>query len=86
MIRVTMSALGLHGMRNKAFLMGCIFCILATPAAAQTRAEVERDQENKSADFKTAKPEYSRRALPADTFKPSEEISEDFPVPFPVDI
>jgi hypothetical protein len=73
-------------MRNKAFLLGFILCILATPAAAQTRAEVERDKENKAADFETAKPEYNRRALPADTFKPSEEISEDFSVPFPVDI
>lgn len=32
------------------------------------------------------KPELTRRALPTDTFKPSEQVSEDFPVPFPVDI
>ncbi|MCB1749879.1 MAG: hypothetical protein KDK06_22095 [Gammaproteobacteria bacterium] len=31
-------------------------------------------------------PEHRFRPLPEDTFKPSEEISEDFPVPFPVDI
>lgn len=30
--------------------------------------------------------EYKFRPLPADTFKPSEKISEDYPVPFPVDI
>ena len=86
MTHVTMLALGLHGMRNKAFLLGLVLCIVATPAAAQTRAEVEREKEIKASEFKTSKPEYSRRTLPADTFKPSEEISEDFPVPFPVDI
>lgn len=32
------------------------------------------------------RPENTVRPLPADTFLPSEEISEDFPVPFPVDI
>ncbi len=32
------------------------------------------------------KPEHRVRPLPADTFKPTEEISEDYPVPFPVDI
>lgn len=31
-------------------------------------------------------PKYKARPLPTDTFKPSEKISEDFPVPFPVDI
>lgn len=32
------------------------------------------------------KPEHRVRSLPADTFKPTEEISEDYPVPFPADI
>lgn len=31
-------------------------------------------------------PEYRVKALPTDTFKPSEEVSEDHPVPFPADI
>ena len=31
-------------------------------------------------------PEYRIKSLPTDSFKPSEKISEDFPVPFPVDI
>lgn len=35
---------------------------------------------------KEVKPEHRVRPLPADTFKPTEEISEDFPVPFPTDI
>jgi hypothetical protein len=73
-------------MRNKAFFLGFILCMLAMPGAAQTRAEVEREKENRAAEFETAKPEYSRRSLPSDTFKPSEEISEDYSVPFPVDI
>lgn len=32
------------------------------------------------------RPEYRARALPTDTFKPSEQVSEDFAVPFPADI
>ena len=32
------------------------------------------------------KPEHRVRPLSADTFKPTEEISEDYPVPFPTDI
>jgi len=31
-------------------------------------------------------PEYRVKALPTDTFRPSEEVSEDHPVPFPADI
>jgi|LauGreDrversion4_2_1035121.scaffolds.fasta_scaffold1122187_1 hypothetical protein len=31
-------------------------------------------------------PEYRTKALPSDTFKPSEEVSTDFAVPFPADI
>lgn len=31
-------------------------------------------------------PEYRTRALPTDTFKPSEQVSEDFAIPFPADI
>ena len=32
------------------------------------------------------RPEHRLRPLPDDTFQPSESISEDYPVPFPVDI
>ena len=32
------------------------------------------------------RPEYRARALPTDSFNPSEQISEDYPVPFPSDI
>lgn len=31
-------------------------------------------------------PEYRTKALPSDTFKPSEEVSPDFAVPFPANI
>ena len=34
----------------------------------------------------TERPEYRARPLPSDTFKPSEKVQEDFPVPFPEDI
>jgi hypothetical protein len=32
------------------------------------------------------RPEYRTRTLPTDTFKPSEQVSEDYAVPFPADI
>lgn len=32
------------------------------------------------------RPEYRARSLPSDTFAPSEQVSEDYPVPFPEDI
>ena len=32
------------------------------------------------------RPEYRAKSLPSDTFKPSEKVQEDFPVPFPEDI
>ena len=31
-------------------------------------------------------PEYRTRAMPTDTFKPSEKVSEDYPIAFPADI
>jgi hypothetical protein len=31
-------------------------------------------------------PEYRTKALPTDSFQPSEEVSEDFAVDFPADI
>lgn len=34
----------------------------------------------------TERPEYRARSLPTDTFKPSEKVVEDYPVPFPEDI
>lgn len=46
----------------------------------------DRDDPAPAREEETDKPEFTPRPLPADTFKPSEEVSEDFPVPFPVDI
>ena len=58
----------------------------ATAPVAQepVQQDATRDGSKRNAD--ADKPELTRRALPADTFRPTEEISEDFPVPFPVDI
>lgn len=79
-----MSVSGLHVMHNKAFIVGLALLIIGAPTFSQTQKD--REQGNQTPDIKDEKPEYTRRSLPADTFKPSEEISEDFPVPFPVDI
>ena len=60
-----------------------LLLLLSPPLWAQQQTEAPPPDDAKN---QTSKPEFSRRALPADTFKPSEEVSEDFPVPFPVDI
>lgn len=63
-----------HGIAVAVLL--AMFAAVPAPAAnepAETAPPAER-------------PEHKFRPLPDDTFKPSEEVSEDFPVPFPVDI
>lgn len=53
------------------------------PAQKQQQIEVEEQQEKKAQENKK---EDGKPKPPKDVFKPSEEISEDLPVPFPVDI
>ena len=60
-------------------------CALAACFICGAEAQ-EYGREDQEAEDVPARPEYRQRSLPADTFTPSEEISEDFPVPFPVDI
>jgi len=48
------------------------------PAQKQQQSEEEKPQKKK--------PEVVKPKPPKDVFRPSEEISEDLPVPFPVDI
>jgi hypothetical protein len=72
-------------MHNKTLIgLGLILFIVSTLVVGQSKEEQDRAQE--APELKSGNPEYSHRSLPADTFKPSEEISEDYPVPFPVDI
>ena len=57
----------------------------AVTAAQERDYERDRGREAQAAE-EPNRPEYRRRSLPTDTFKPSEDISEDFAVPFPSDI
>lgn len=61
---------------------------LAVPAGAQQAAQAPAPPavEGAQADGNGEQPEYRSRALPTDSFKPSEQVSEDFAVPFPADI
>lgn len=54
-----------------------------TPSAQQKKREEEKQSEPKQQE---TKPVATKKKPPKDVFKPSEEISEDLPVPFPVDI
>ena len=67
--------------------LACVLCALLAglPFAGATAAERERGTDARS-DQATPRPEHRQRRLPDDVFKPSEEVGEDYPVPFPVDI
>ena len=63
--------------------------LAAEPSAGAVAAERTRAGEARSdarSDQAVARPEHRQRRLPDDVFKPSEEVGEDHPVPFPVDI
>ena len=65
------------------FIAAALVAVPLNSAAQNTpRQNQEAPPPRPSAD----NPEYKIKKLPNDTFKPSEKISEDFPVPFPVDI
>lgn len=61
--------------------------LLPALALAQPAQQVQPAPPQSSApQAESELPEYRTRSLPTDTFKPSEEVSEDFAVPFPADI
>jgi hypothetical protein len=70
-------------MPNKALRTGVLAVMML--ACAGTLAAAEETDGN-APEKSSNRPEHQARPLPTDTFNPSEEISEDFPVPFPVDI
>ena len=53
------------------------FAQQAAPAPAAPQTAPQPDPE---------RPEYRARALPKDSFNPSEQVQEDQPVPFPEDV
>jgi hypothetical protein len=78
-----MLALESLAMRASTFFLLAVIVTSSARAQEQTQTESAPRTDGTS---ETQKPELTRRSLPTDTFKPSEEISEDYPVPFPVDI
>jgi hypothetical protein len=78
----------MHSKRTRISLRAVSIYLLlawAGPGLSQQEEADERLSTGHKLDEETL-PEHRVRPLPADTFKPSEEISEDYPVPFPVDI
>ncbi|MEM7543332.1 MAG: hypothetical protein AAF384_17365 [Pseudomonadota bacterium] len=66
-----------------------LICLLAISLIADSQANEESSKtigETNDSEIYAPRPENRLRPLPSDTFRPSEEISEDFPVAFPVDI
>ena len=60
--------------------------LVVVPLNTAAQDSARENQEAPPPKPSTGNPEYKIKKLPNDTFKPSEKISEDFPVPFPVDI
>ena len=56
------------------------------PALAAAQSAQTPQPQSPAPQAESELPEYRTRSLPTDTFKPSEEVSEDFAVPFPADI
>jgi len=68
-------------------ILACMLCALLTGLACGSAAGAERARDNDArGDQAAPRPEHRQRRLPDDVFKPSEEVGEDHPVPFPVDI
>lgn len=74
-----------HRARAAVLLLGLA---VGNPTGAQQAAQTTAPPaaEGAPADGNGEHPEYRTRALPTDSFKPSEQVSEDFAVPFPADI
>jgi len=74
-------------MRNRLLIVCLLAGACSAPGVlAQEPVQQDATRDGKARNADAERPEFTRRSLPADTFKPTEEISEDFPVPFPVDI
>ncbi len=65
-------------------LLPLLLSVLAVPASAQPATPAPPSAPAPQAESEL--PEYRTKSLPTDTFKPSEEVSEDYAVPFPADI
>lgn len=65
-------------------LLPLLLGVLPVPASAQPAASAPPAAPAPQAESEL--PEYRTKSLPTDTFKPSEEVSEDYAVPFPADI
>lgn len=72
--------------RDAAYVATLVAALTLFDSAPWQIAQAAEEDQPESNTNASPRPENTPRPLPADTFKPSEEISEDFPVPFPVDI
>ena len=76
----------MHNKRNTYTLSAVLLSVMLSWSNPRPSAEEDEQLPSGHQLDQEAKPEHRVRPLPADTFKPTEEISEDYPVPFPVDI
>ena len=72
----------LRKLRPHHLACGLLLIALGAPAAEPTPPPAPPKEEEKSSE----RPEYRARAMPQDTFKPSEKVPEDYPIAFPADI
>ena len=74
-------------MHSKGLTTAVVLLLLAASGSvAAQNPTTERARDAARAREEALRPEHRPRKLPDDIFKPSEEVGEDYPVPFPVDI
>ena len=73
-------------MHNKLQSVRVIMLLAMAVAICPTVGAAESATDERETTEQHTQPEYRARPQPADTFEPSEDVSEDFAVPFPVDI
>ena len=76
-----------RAMRAKLARIGISLLLAASaPAFAQQEAAPVPAAPQTAPQPDPERPEYRARALPKDSFNPSEQVQEDQPVPFPEDV
>lgn len=70
----------------RATLTGMLLAVAAAGSAADAQESATRQPSPPPPAEDAERPEYRTRALPTDTFEPSEQVSEDYAIPFPADI
>ena len=82
--RAMRAKVGLRALSACSGLAALLLVLL--PARAEPTTPAQPAKAQAAPDPNPDRPEYRARALPKDSFNPSEQVQEDQPVPFPDDV